>query len=76
MSTNTVKPKSSLGRNLRHIRENAGLTQLELAHLIGYDTPQAGAIISRIECGAFEPRLDKLGKIAEVLKCTVDELLN
>ena len=52
-------------------REEAGLTQKQLAHLLGITQ---GAV-SQWESGISKPRADTLKKLADLLNCTVDELL-
>ena len=52
-------------------REEAGLTQKQLAHLLGITL---GAV-SQWESGISRPRADTLKKLADLLNCTVDELL-
>lgn len=69
------KDNPSLGENIRTARSNAGITQLALAHAIGYNGADAGAYISRVESGAQEPRLDTLSRIAEALGVTTCSLL-
>lgn len=64
-----------LGDNIRNARKAAGVTQLALAHAIGYGGQDAGAYISRVESGTQEPRLDNLCKIAAALKVSLDILL-
>ena len=62
-----VDPKA-----LRGARERAGLTQHELARLIGV---AGGERVSRWERGASEPRLEALHRVAVVLKVEVRSLL-
>ena len=57
--------------NLVNIRKEKGMKQKDLANEIG-KTTQA---ISNYEVGIREPNLETLKKLAEVLDCTVDELL-
>lgn len=66
---------SPVGPNIRDARENKGLTQLALAHKIGYKGEDAGAYICRLEAGSQEPRLRTLHKIAVALGVTVAALL-
>lgn len=66
---------TQVGENIRTARANAGITQLALAHAIGYNGDDAGAYISRVESGAQEPRLDTLTRIAEALGVTTCSLL-
>lgn len=75
MEQATLKPNSLIGENIRAARENFGLTQLALAHKIGYKGEDAGAHICRLELGLHEPRVTTLRKIATALRTTVAALL-
>lgn len=55
--------KLQLARQMRELREKAGLSQAELAARIGTQAPG----IARIESGRFAPRLDVLHRIAAAL---------
>lgn len=66
---------SHIGANIRRARETAGLTQLALAHLMGWKSDDAGAQISRIESGKNVPKLATVIHLAKLLKTTVDKLL-
>jgi len=68
-------PAQLLGVNIRMAREDAKLTQLELAHRLGYRGRNAGAKISRVESGEQEPRLEKIIRIARELRVPVEQLL-
>lgn len=71
-----VTPASStLGQNIRKARTKAGMTQLALAHAIGYTGDDAGAYISRVESDTQAPRIDTLLRIAEALQVTMCSLL-
>ena len=52
-------------------RREKGLTQTELATIIGVDQRE----ISRWENGMHEPSISCLKKIAQALDCTVDEII-
>jgi transcriptional regulator with XRE-family HTH domain len=54
---------SAIGPKIRELRQAAGLTQEDLAHEASIST----STLSRIERGAFQPRLDTLGKLAQAL---------
>lgn len=56
---------------LKRVREAVRMSQTELADKIGVQ-PNA---VSQYESGARTPRAALLLKIAQVLGCTVDELL-
>lgn len=66
----------SLGQNIRTARTKAGMTQLALAHAIGYTGDDAGAYISRVESDTQAPRIDTLLRIAEALQVTMCSLLS
>lgn len=57
--------------NISEAREKCGITQQELAKRLSVTQ---GAV-SQWENGIVFPRVSMLKKIAEVLKCPVDELL-
>lgn len=56
---------------IKSIREANGLTQEELANQLGVNR----SAVAMWEAGKAMPRADKLLKLAELLGCTVDELL-
>lgn len=64
------KSKKLLGKRIRQLRKNGGLSQEQFAELIGID-PNS---VSRIECGVHYPSLDTLEKIATVLKMEMRDL--
>lgn len=64
------KSKKMLGKRIRQLRKNDGLSQEGFAELIGID-PNS---VSRIECGVHYPSLDTLEKIAEILKVEMRDL--
>lgn len=57
--------------NIKLARETKNLTQKNLAEIIGV----ARSTVAMWETGEVLPRADKLPKLAEILGCTVDELL-
>lgn len=63
--------KEECGINIRKMRKEKGLTQEELAEKIGV---KQGAI-SQFECGVIQPSVNTLVKIANVLDCSVDDLI-
>jgi transcriptional regulator with XRE-family HTH domain len=65
----------TLGQRIRAARTKANLTQLALAHAIGYTGDDAGAYISRVESNTQAPRIDTLLRIAEALGVTMCSLL-
>lgn len=70
-----LKPIPKLGLNLRQARERLDLTQLALAHKMGYAGDNAGAYVSRIENGLSVPSLGTLQKLAGALGVAVSSLL-
>lgn len=52
-------------------RENAGLSQAEVAEKLGV----TGAAVCQWEKGKTSPKLPMLRKIAKLYGCTVDELV-
>jgi transcriptional regulator with XRE-family HTH domain len=65
-----------IGKRIKEARTAKGMTQIELAHAIGLTGDQAGACVCRWESGVQEPRLDKLGIIADVLGVTLWSLIS
>ncbi len=62
--------KKLLGKRIKYIRKQRGLTQEQLAEKVGIGTPN----ISYIECGKFAPAIDTLEKIAKTLDVEPYEL--
>lgn len=69
------REENTLGQNIKRARMTKGITQLALAHAIGYTGDDAGAYISRVESGNQAPRIDTLQRIAEALGVAVCRLL-
>jgi transcriptional regulator with XRE-family HTH domain len=67
-----VEPKEQLGRNLRRLRKERELSQMELGFLIGMDLAE----VSRLENGHHDPGLSKLTRIALGLDVGFDVLLD
>lgn len=61
----------SFGSRLRDFRKKAGITQSQLAELFNITQ---GAV-AQWESGFTNPSIEILPKLAQILKCTVDELL-
>lgn len=61
----------SIGRLMQQYRENAGLSQEQLAEAVGL----SAIFISFIERGVKKPSLDKFVEIVNVLNITADQLL-
>lgn len=64
-----------IGDNIRRARETAKMTQLALAHKIGYRGLDAGAHICRLEAGMHEPRVKTLRRLAHALKVPLETLM-
>jgi transcriptional regulator with XRE-family HTH domain len=71
----TTKAQPRLGDNIKEARQRKGMTQLTLAHAIGYQGSDAGAYISRVESNSQAPRIDTLSRIADALGVAVCSLL-
>lgn len=71
----SAKTSPSIGGNIKAARIAAGITQLALAHALGYSGDDAGAYISRVEAGLSVPRVDTLQRIAGVLGVQLGELV-
>lgn len=65
------KFSKKFGRNIKAARRKRGLTQTELAEMIGV-IPQT---ISSYECGRTEPELIRLLLISNVLATPIDDLI-
>lgn len=59
-----------IGMVVRDARKRAGLTQHELAQILGVRAPS----ISRIECGARRPRHATLVRLANILDIDLNDL--
>ena len=57
--------------NIKEIRTNLKITQEELAKSLDIDR----STVAKWETGEAMPRAEKLPKIAQILGCTVDDLL-
>lgn len=60
-----------IGNRLRDLREKRNITQTQIAEKLGITQ---GAV-SQWEVGATNPSIGMISKLAEILGCTVDELL-
>lgn len=72
MENNEKKKYIELGKRIQSAREKKGLTQEQLAKLVGYQTATA---ISFIEAGDRKLKASELEKIAQELDCDVRYLL-
>jgi transcriptional regulator with XRE-family HTH domain len=68
---NVVVTKDEVGRRLRAIREARGVTQVELAKILGIDQSN----VSSIERGVRGLTIHQAVKLAKALKVTTDEIL-
>ncbi len=64
--------KMSVGKNVKRYREENGLNQTELAEKVNISQ----AMIARIESGTKLPSVAILKNIADVLHCSMDELVS
>lgn len=62
-TTSIMGHEGSLGHKLKHLREEYGLTQAQLANLAGV----TAGLIGQIEQGKVQPSLKTLEKLAEVM---------
>ena len=66
-----TEPNLTLGRRIFYYRKELGLTQVELAAIIGiYDKH-----LSLIETGKIVPRTLTLARLAAVFEVTIEELV-
>lgn len=77
INANSVKPRKKKtmklrGDRIRKLREDLGLSQLELSKRIGVSVKQVG----RYETDKAEPTAHVLANIAKELHCSADYLLN
>ncbi len=73
--SNGESPARTVGQNIAQHRNAKGWTQLGLAHAIGYQGPDAGSAVSRMESGSQQPRLSTLARLAEALGVSVGALI-
>ena len=59
-----------LGKNIRRRRKKLGLTQEQLAEMLGV----GHQALSRIEQGKMAPKMDRLPALARSLRCSVPDL--
>jgi transcriptional regulator with XRE-family HTH domain len=60
-----------MGEKIRQARENAGLTQKQLAEALGLDQ----SAVSNWETGKSEPVINNLRRLADILGCNPADLL-
>lgn len=63
---------NNIGEIIKKLRERKGLTQEELAAKVGYTS---ATTINKIESGTNKLKQEKIKIFADVLECTVSELL-
>jgi transcriptional regulator with XRE-family HTH domain len=68
---NVIVTKDEVGRRLRDIRKARGVTQVELAKILGIDQSN----VSSIERGVRGLTIHQAVKLAKALKVTTDEIL-
>ncbi|MYL71729.1 helix-turn-helix domain-containing protein [Halobacillus litoralis] len=66
-----VKVRKAVGRKIKQLREEKGISQEEFAYLVGIDR----TYISFIERGRRAPRLPMLYRIANVLEVPASSLV-
>lgn len=59
-----------LGEKIRKLRKQLGMTQEQLAEMLGV----GHQALSRIEQGHMAPKMDRLPALAKALQCTVADL--
>lgn len=64
--------KKALGRRIRELRKNKGLSQEKLAEMVGLEPPS----ICYIEVGRNYPAFQNLEKIIDVLGVTYSDVFN
>ena len=67
-----TKLRKSLGRKIKKMRREIGITQEELAHEAGIERSYMGYI----ERGEKNPSLEKLHSIAKALKVSISQLVS
>jgi len=72
LSTRAQESDETVGRRVRDARRTAGLTQVELGDRADLDQ----AVISRLERGKHQPRVDTLKRIAAALNMSLSGLLS
>ena len=63
---------AATGKNIRRLREAAGLTVRDLQDIFGFATPQA---VYKWQHGAAMPTIDNMVVLAAVLGVTIDDIL-
>lgn len=63
----------ALGQRIRELRLKSGLTQQELAEMIGVESP---SYVSKIECGNTSPSYELLARIAKAVGVETKDLFD
>ncbi len=61
----------SIGNRIKEYREKLGMTQKEVAEILGVEAKA----VSKYELGLAEPNIESLRRLADTFKITVDELI-
>lgn len=64
--------KEKLGKRIRELRKSRGLTQEQVAEMIGMEPPN----ISKMENGFHFPKLENIEKLSRIFNVEVKELFN
>lgn len=67
--------KKEIGRRIRGLREQLGMSQEQLANLIGYKSASSRSTINKVELGINDITQSKLPKYAAALHTTIEYLL-
>ena len=68
--------KIKIGNFLKELREDRGLTQIQLSQKLVEDGGYSDALISKWERGQALPNIDDLKRLAKYFGVSVDEILN
>lgn len=60
--------RERIGKQLTHIRESKGITQMQLAEMTGYDQSN----ISKIERGKYNVSIDIIQKVCDALGARIE----
>jgi transcriptional regulator with XRE-family HTH domain len=60
--------RERIGKQLMHIRESKGITQIQLAEMTGYDQSN----ISKIERGRYNVSIDIIQKVCDALGVRIE----
>lgn len=68
-----MKAASNFSKYVKQKREDAGLSQKQVAEQLGYSTPQ---FISNWERGISMPPIKSVKKLADIYQTSVEEIFN